>query len=134
MSGAGVRRGTELGRVRGLGAARSGVGHWWASRMTAVSNLLLLTWFIVSLLRLPLHDYLTVVVWLHQPVVAVPMLLLILSVFYHVRLGVQVLIEDYVRQEGTKVIAMLLLNFYVVASAAAAAFAVLKLAFGGPGA
>jgi len=124
--------GTELGRARGYGSAKSGVGHWWAQRVTAAANLGLLAWFIVSLLRLPGLDYLTVTDWLHQPIVALPMLLLIASVFYHFRLGVQVLIEDYLHAEGNKLGAILALNFYTVAMAAAAAFGVLKIAFGGP--
>jgi len=122
--------GTEIGRVRGLGAAKSGVGHWWQQRVTAVGNLILLLWFIGSLVWLPALDYTTVVAWLRQPVAAVPMLLLILSVFWHFRLGVQVFIEDYLHKEGTKLLALLALNFYALAGATAAAFAVLKIALG----
>ncbi len=122
--------GTELGRVRGLGAAKSGVGHWWHQRVTAVANLALLLWFVISLVRLPALDYQTVVPWLRQPVAAIPMLLLIVSVFYHFRLGVQVLIEDYLHNEGTKLLALLMLNFYALGGAAAAVFAVLKIALG----
>lgn len=120
--------GTELGRVRGLGAAKSGVGHWWLQRVTAAGNLMLMLWFIASLLRLPSLDYAGVVTWLRQPVAAIPMLLLILSVFWHFRLGMQVLIEDYLGVEGTKLLALLALNFYVLAGGAAAVFAVLKIA------
>ena len=126
-----MRKGTELGRVRGLGAAKTGTGHWWMQRVTAAGNIAVMTWFIVSLLRLPSLDYLTVTTWLHRPVVAVPMLLFIASVFYHFRLGVQVMLEDYLHGEGTKVIAITLLNFYAAGTATAAGFAVLKLAFGG---
>ncbi len=122
--------GTELGRVRGLGAAKSGVGHWWHQRVTAVANLALLLWFVFSLVRLPTLDYPTVVLWLRQPVAAIPMLLLIVSVFYHFRLGVQVFIEDYLHHEGTKLLALLVLNFYALGGAAAAVFAVLKIALG----
>ena len=129
-----MRKGTDLGQVRGLGAAKSGVGHWWAQRLTAIANLALMIWFIVALVTLPSLDYAAVTAWLRQPVAAVPMLLFIASVFYHFRLGVTVLIEDYLHAEGTKVLALAALNFYAIASAAAAAFAVLKLAFGGPGA
>lgn len=125
-------KGTELGRVRGLGAAKSGVGHWWAQRVTAVGNLALMTWFIVSLLRLPDLSYFNVVNWLRQPIVAIPLLLLVGSVFYHFRLGVQVMIEDYFHEEGGKLAAVMALNFYVVAAAAVAAFAILRIAFGGP--
>jgi len=122
--------GTEIGRVRGLGAAKSGVGHWWQQRVTAVANLALVLWFVVSLVRLPGLDYASVVVWLRQPVAAIPMLLLIVSVFYHFRLGVQVFIEDYLHNEGTKLLALLALNFYALGGAAAAVFAVLKIALG----
>lgn len=120
--------GTGLGKVRGLGSAKEGVHHWWLQRVTAVANLALVAWFILSLIRLPSLDYASVVLWLHQPTVAVPMLLLIVSVFWHFRLGVQVLAEDYLHG-ANRVIAMLALNFYTIAMGAAAMFAVLKIAF-----
>jgi succinate dehydrogenase / fumarate reductase membrane anchor subunit len=121
--------GTDLGRVRGLGAAKDGVHHWWLQRVTAIANIMLMLWFVFSLVRLPSLDYSSVVLWLRQPVAAVPMLLLIISVFWHLRLGVQVLLEDYVHG-STRVIALLALNFYVLAGAAASVFAVLKIALG----
>ena len=122
--------GTQLGRVRGLGTAKSGTGHWWQQRVTAIGNLVLMTWFIVSLVRLPNLEYQTMTAWLQQPIAAIPLLLLIASVFYHFRLGVQVMLEDYIHHEGNKVLAMMLLNFYVVALAFTAVFSVLKIAFG----
>ncbi|MGI4880417.1 MAG: succinate dehydrogenase, hydrophobic membrane anchor protein [Janthinobacterium lividum] len=122
--------GTEIGRVRGLGSAKSGVGHWWLQRVTAVSNLVLVLWFVTSLVRLPSLDYAATVTWLRQPVAAIPMLLLIVSVFYHFRLGVQVFIEDYLHREATKLLALLALNFYALGGAAAGVFAVLKIALG----
>lgn len=121
--------GTELGRVRGLGAAKEGVHHWWLQRVTAIANIVLMLWFIFSLVRLPGLDYASVTLWLRQPVAAVPMLLLIVAVFWHFRLGVQVMIEDYVHGQA-RLVAMLALNFYAFAGAAAAIFAVLKIAFG----
>jgi succinate dehydrogenase / fumarate reductase membrane anchor subunit len=121
--------GTDLGRVRGLGAAKDGVHHWWLQRVTAVANIVLMLWFIFSLVRLPALDYSSVTLWLRQPVAAVPMLLLIVSVFWHFRLGVQVLIEDYVHGPA-RIIAMLALSFYTLAGAAAAVFAVFKIALG----
>ena len=122
--------GTQLGRVRGLGAAKSGTEHWWRQRVTAISNLALMTWFVVSLVRLPILDYATVVAWIQQPLTAVPLLLMIASVFYHFRLGVQVMIEDYADAEGNKVLQVLLLNFFALALGFTAAFCVLKIAFG----
>ena len=119
-----------LKTVRGLGSAKSGVHHWCMQRVTAVGNLVLLLWFIVSLLLLPSLSHSSVTAWLAQPVVAVPMLLLIISSFWHLRLGVQVMIEDYIHAEGTKMLALLALKFYVVALAATAIFSVLSIAFG----
>ena len=121
--------GTELGRVRGLGAAKDGVHHWWLQRVTAIANIVLMLWIVFSLGRLPALDYTSVTLWLRQPVAAVPMLLLIVSVFWHFRLGVQVLIEDYVHGPA-RIIAMLALSFYTLAGAAAAVFAVFKIALG----
>jgi succinate dehydrogenase / fumarate reductase membrane anchor subunit len=69
--------GTDLGRVRGLGAAKDGVHHWWLQRVTAIANMVLMLWFIFSLVRLPGLDYASVILWLRQPVAAVPMLLTI---------------------------------------------------------
>lgn len=122
--------GTEIGRVRGLGAAKSGPHHWWMQRLTAGSNFLLIAWFLVSLARLPRYDYETVTAWLSSPLAAVPMALLVASVFWHFRLGLQVVIEDYQHDE-TRVVALVVLNFYAVAMAAFAIFAILKVAFTG---
>ena len=121
--------GTDLGRVRGLGSAKEGAHHWWLQRVTAIANIVLVLWFVFSLVRLPALDYSSVLMWLRQPVAAVPMLLLIGAVFWHLRLGMQVLIEDYVHGQA-RVVSMLALNFYVVGGAAAAVFAVLKIALG----
>ena len=122
--------GTGLGRVRGLGSAKHGGNHWVLHRMTAVSNLLLMLWLVFSLLRLPTYDYATIRLWLEQPLVAVPMMLTIISIFWHFRIGLQVLIEDYVHEEGPKVLLLMLNTFFAIAVGLASAFAILKLAFG----
>jgi len=121
-------RGTGIGRVRGLGSAKSGAHHWWHQRVTAVGNVLLMIWFVVSLLRLPSFQHDVVIQWLSSPLAAVPMVLLVLSVFYHFRLGLQVFIEDYVHDEGLKLGAIILLNFYVIGGGALALFSILKIA------
>jgi succinate dehydrogenase / fumarate reductase membrane anchor subunit len=123
--------GTGIGRVRGLGSAKSGAHHWWHQRVTAVGNVLLMIWFVVSLLRLPSFQHDVVIQWLSSPLAAVPMVLLVLSVFYHFRLGLQVFIEDYVHDEGLKLGAIILLNFYVIGGGALALFSILKIALGG---
>ena len=126
-----MRMETPIGRVRGLGSARSGAHHWWLERLTSVSTLLLFVWFVVSLVRMPSLDHGTVVEWLAEPLVAVPMLLLIVSTFWHLKLGLQVVIEDYVHEEGVKFFSITLLNFFTIALGALAFFSVLKIAFGG---
>ena len=123
--------GTNIGKVRGLGSAKHGGGHWISQRTSAVGNLLLTTWLVVSLLLMPNFDQGTLAQWLAQPTVAVPMILMLVSIFWHVRLGLQVLIEDYVHDDALKFGAITLLNFYVVASLVFGIFAVAKLAFTG---
>lgn len=122
--------GTELGRVRGLGSAKHGTHHWWDQRLTAIGNLILMSWFMVSLARLPGFDHATVAAWVGSAWVAVPLILLTLSICWHVRLGLQVVIEDYQHDES-RVVLMILLNLFTVAVGATALFAILKLAFAG---
>jgi len=123
--------GTRLGRVRGLGSARSGTHHWIRQRVTAVGNLLLVTWLVASLAMLPAYDHGAITGWLAQPVVAVPMMLMIVNVFYHIRLGLQVVVEDYVHDEGLKFATLVLVTFFTVGCAAVSLFSVAKIAFAG---
>ena len=126
-----MKQETAIGRVRGLGSARSGAGHWWHERLTSVSTLILFVWLLVSLLRLPSLDHGIVTEWLGSPIAAVPMLLLIVSTFWHLKLGMQVVIEDYVHEEGWKFFSIALLNFFTIGAGALAFFSVLKIAFSG---
>lgn len=123
--------GTGIGRVRGLGSARHGAHHWLAQRYTAVGNLALVLWLLFSLISLPGLDYESVVGWISSPFVAVPLMLMIVSIFWHLRLGMQVMLEDYVHDKGLSFLSMLLLNFYTFAGAAAGVFAIAKIAFTG---
>ena len=123
---------TPIARVRGLGSARSGAHHWWLERLTSVGTFVLFVWLIVSLLRLPALDHEGVTDWLRSPLAAVPMLLLIVTTFWHLKLGLQVVIEDYVHEAGLKLFSILLLNFFVIGASALALVAVLKIAFGAP--
>lgn len=122
--------GTSLGRVRGLGSAHEGVEHWWKQRVTAGANLLLMIWLLVVIARLPDFSYSTVTRWLASPWAAVPMILLVISVFSHFRLGLQVVIEDY-QHDANRVLMLVLLNFFTVAAGALAIFSILKIAFAG---
>lgn len=122
--------GTSIGRVRGLGTAKEGTHHWWNQRATAGSNLFLMAWLLSTIAMQPDFSFETLNAWAHSAWVAIPMLLLVLSLFYHARLGLQVLIEDYVHDESRFVL-LLLLNAFVIAGGAIAAFSILKLAFTG---
>mgnify|MGYP000347573671 FL=1 len=82
-------------------------------------------------MRLPAYDFATVRLWLEQLIVAVPMMLLVISVFWHFRIGLQVLIEDYVHEEGTKFASLTALTFYTLGTAAFALFAIAKIALTG---
>lgn len=121
---------TELGRVRGLGSAKHGAHHWWTQRMTAAANLILLPWFVASLVMLPAYDYATMAAWMGSAWVAIPLVLLIANLFYHIRLGLQVVIEDYQHGE-TRIVLMLLLNALVFIAAGTGIFSVLRIAFTG---
>ena len=123
--------GTGIGRVRGLGSARHGALHWWHQRLTAAGNVVLVLWFVVSLFRLPLHDHATIVQWMSQPVVAVGLILMTVSVFWHLKIGLQVFIEDYLHDDASRVAAITALNFYAVGGGALAVFSILKIALMG---
>jgi succinate dehydrogenase / fumarate reductase membrane anchor subunit len=120
---------TSLGRVRGLGSAKSGTHHWWLQRVTAIGMAVLMSWFVISMIGLIGADYMAAMAWVRQPVVAIILLVLIGTAFYHMRLGIQVVIEDYL-DGALKIAGIVLLNFGSIVLAAACLFSVLKIAFG----
>jgi succinate dehydrogenase / fumarate reductase, membrane anchor subunit len=121
---------TPLGRVRGYGAARSGTEDFIHQRLTAIANIPLTIAAIVIVMALIGSNHATVKTMLGSPLIAIVMLLFIISVFYHMRIGMQVIIEDYVHDERTKYALLILNTFYTFAAGLAAAFAILKLSFG----
>ena len=122
---------TPLGQVRGRGAAKDGVHHWWLQRLTAVALVPLAIWFTVSLLALPALDYPAVSAWMGQDWTAVLLILFVLSATWHSQLGVRVVIEDYVHGRGMRTVLLALSSYLHVLAAAAGVFAVLKVALGG---
>ena len=123
--------GTRLGRVRGLGSARTGAHHWTMQRVTAIANLALMVWLIVSLVTSDFSTHADLVRWLSKPIAAVPMALLAISVFTHLRLGLTVLIEDYVHGEAAKLASLVALTFYSWGGLIFALFCIAKIAFAG---
>jgi succinate dehydrogenase / fumarate reductase, membrane anchor subunit len=120
---------TPLSKVIGRGSAGEGVGHWWVQRVTAIALVPLTSWFFISLLGQPLHSYDAMRGWLGQPWVAVFTILLIVTLAWHSKLGVQVVVEDYVHGKGSKTVLLLLSTFVHIGAAVAGVFAILALAF-----
>jgi succinate dehydrogenase / fumarate reductase membrane anchor subunit len=122
---------SPLGRARGLGAAKEGVGHWWAQRLTSVALVPLILWFVVSLIGLIGADHAVFTAWVRQPLNAVLMILLLAVGFHHLQLGLQVVIEDYVHHEGARIAGIIAVKFSVALLGLGGIFSVLKIAFGG---
>ena len=121
---------TPLGRVFGLGSARSGTGHFWWQRMTAVANVPLTIAFVVILTSLFGRNQAAVQQILGTPIVAIIMLLFIGSITYHMRLGMQVVIEDYIHGEIVRPLLIMANTFFTITIGLAAAYGILKLSFG----
>ncbi len=121
---------TAIAQVRGLGASGQGTHHWLSQRFTAIGNLLTVLFLAISLVLLPDLSYATVRDWIGRPVPATALALLIISVFYHARIGLQVLIDDYVDTPGNKFAVTAALNLAFVGGAAFGLFSIARLALG----
>jgi succinate dehydrogenase / fumarate reductase, membrane anchor subunit len=121
---------SPLSQARGLGSAKNGVEHWWLQRVTAIAMVPLTAWFAASLMAHAGNDYATFIAWLRTPIATILMALLLIALFYHTALGLQVVIEDYVHS-GVKIPALLALRFGCLALSVAGILATLRIAFGG---
>jgi len=122
---------SDLGRVRGLGSANEGTSHWWAQRVTAIALIPLSLWFIYSAVTLVGIDRAGFKVWLNAPGSILLMTLFVIALFYHMQLGLQVVIEDYVHNERNKIVSLVLNKLVAVFFAVSSIIALIKVAFGG---
>lgn len=122
---------TPAARVRGLGAAKSGTGHFWLTRLTAVANIPLTFAMVIIALMLAKADYAGARALIANPLVAILILAFLISALAHMRLGMQVIIEDYVHSEGSKIALLMLNTFFTVLMGLAAIYAILRIGFAG---
>ena len=120
---------TPLGRVRGLGSAKDGTEHWWMQRLTALALIPITVWFVVSVVGMAGASYEEFSAWLSNPLVAGIFLILIAATFYHAVLGLQVVVEDYLHNEGVKIATLLAVKAAAVLLGLTAALSVLRLLF-----
>lgn len=120
---------SSLGRAMGLGSAKAGFGHWWTERITAVALLPLSVWFAASLIGYSGSEYQAFIGWIDSPITTVLMILLLITLFWHAALGVQVVVEDYVHS-GARVWMLLATRFACFALAAAGIVSTLRIAIG----
>jgi succinate dehydrogenase / fumarate reductase membrane anchor subunit len=121
---------TPLARAKGLGAAGHGAEHWFVHRMTAVSNVPLIVAFVIIVASLAFRPWNDAVRIVSHPLVALLLILCVVSVTNHMRMGMQIIIEDYVHDKGWKIAAVIANNFYAVVIAAACLWAIAKISFG----
>ncbi len=123
--------GTSIGKVRGLGSAHQGSHHWLLQRFTAIGNVILGLFLAISLALLPSYDFATMKDWLTHPLPAAALAIWIINVFWHARLGLQILVEDYVHTPGNKFAAIATLNVLAVAGAGFGLLSIVRIALGG---
>jgi succinate dehydrogenase / fumarate reductase membrane anchor subunit len=121
---------TPLGRVRSLGSAKAGTGDFWRQRLTAIAMVALIIPVIVIVMMLLGRSHAAAIQILGSPFVAIVLILFIIASVWHMKIGMQVVIEDYVHDEKLKLVTIIGNNFFSAAVALAAVYAILKLSFG----
>jgi succinate dehydrogenase / fumarate reductase membrane anchor subunit len=122
---------TPLGRVRGLGSAKDGTHHWWLQRLTAIALVPLAIWLAISLAALSGAGWPEIKAWFQNPLASLAMILFVFGMFWHFKLGLQVVIEDYVHSEAAKITLLVLNGFVAIVLGGIAILSVLKLWIGG---
>jgi succinate dehydrogenase / fumarate reductase membrane anchor subunit len=122
---------TPAAKVRGLGSAKSGTGHFWLTRVTAVANIALTFAFVIIVLMLSKAGFAEARAIVGNPIVAILLIAFILSAAIHMRLGMQVIVEDYVHVEGSKIALLMLNTFFAILMGLAGVYAILRIGFGG---
>jgi len=117
-----------MARARGLGSAHDGVHHWSMQRLTAILNVPLVAWFLWAMTQVAGLDHQALMLWVAEPLHAIPLILCVLSFFYHAVVGFQVVLEDYIHHEGMKLAAPALLRITMLVMAVACLFSILKMA------
>lgn len=120
---------TPLSNVKGLGSAKEGTHHFWVQRLTALALVPLVLWMCFSIAALPSSDYTTIRDWVGNSFNAVLLVLTIIAAFYHAKLGLQMIIEDYISNHATRTAGIILSTFICILLACLGVFSVLKIAF-----
>ena len=119
---------SPLSRARGLGSAKTGTGHWWAQRLTALALIPLVIWFVVSMIIVTGADHAAAVEFISSPINAVLLILLIVATFHHGQLGLQVVIEDYIHTKWLEVGLIIAVKGAAIFLGVASVYAVIAIA------
>lgn len=125
-----TRMRSPLGRAIGLGSAKEGVEHWWRQRISALALVPLTLWFVIAVIGLVGADRGALVAWVRSPLPAMLLVALLVASFYHAALGLQVVIEDYIHGEATRLSVLLLIRLLCIAFVLRGILAILQLSFG----
>ena len=120
---------TPLSQVKGLGSAKEGTGHFWVQRLTAIGLVPLVLWLSFSIAALPGMDYVSIREWISSPFTSIMLILFLIAGFYHAKLGLQTVIEDYIGNHSTRTVMIIIVSFLAAILAVTGVFSVLRIAF-----
>ncbi len=120
---------TPLSQVKGLGSAKEGTGHFWVQRLTAIGLVPLVLWLSFSIAALPGMDYVSIREWISSPFTSIMLILFLIAGFYHAKLGLQTVIEDYIGNHSTRTVMIIVVSFLAAILAVTGVFSVLRIAF-----